>query len=820
MTRAIVVIAVVVAEAALTAAFGLLLVAPAMATGLRPFADMRNGPGMRPIATQGVTEPAPSIAITVPGASPEAASSTPETVSGTSTGDVASCAWSTSPASNGGACSIGVDTFSCPVSADVGDAATQTVTVTCMGPGGSGVDDTVLVFPALQMRPSTSGSGWSKAGDAVTINGTPMTLVASCDEADVSGTTMTCTTASGTMSFVQTGGGASAYPTLDQHAYFSDGTQGMSFISGGKYPGRAARTLVNGTDYLIEVLFQPSPTSNRALIANATSIGAPGFSLTTTTTSVTARINDGSTSATPTVSTTGAALRFNLAHAWIDDDTNIGVCNNGTCAAAASIAALVDWSSVQDELALGSFAASSTTYASRIYGWRIWSCAGCLHGANNAVDVAAVARLRTSQVFGTGPLLAADGGVPSLARASDATFDVIRDVGGVRTKNVWAVGFHAPRVVVRGAGGNLVTGYLSEAQATNLALQSQTLGTTWTAITGGDNVLADQSAGPILNEGNTVDCVDGNNSDSEHGLRQSITHTAATHTTSAWFGAGTRTRVVLRDNTVANARANFNLSTCFACDVDDGDCAAAVGTVGAGVSQARAQNWPIDSDGDGDKDVDLCRVSITYVGTVAAHDIDLLGAEADDDFVYADADALADFCAWGVEVEAFPMMTTYNVTTTAAATRSGDDLRFGPTNYVGSPSTLDSAILCPNAALAVAGDASIGVSGNEGIFHQHSQSGQVARSAGLVASVTQWAINSVGDASDGLPHSQRTTAVTNDIETFYDGVSQGTDTSATITTSPTAIYVGSTVALASTQSGCVITDLRLWPRDVTPTEAP
>lgn len=699
-----------------------------------------------------------------------------------------------------------------------------------------GVDDDVTtgiligngggIPPAFDFNPASAGSGWSKAGDSLVVNGTTMTLIASCDETKVSGTNLNCVDALGaTVVFPEVSTGTA--PAIDKRSYFSDATDGVLFSTAGKYYQRASRTLVNGTDYVVEVLFRTSPTANRALIGNATTTAVAGFSLTTTTTQVSIRIGDGTTNNANGATVLGGTQRINHAIAYVDDDNLCGVCANGSCSTATSNAAVGDWTSTSDTLGLGGFGGGpSSTYASTIYGWRIWQCPvgnlNCMAGATNQTEFGNISRERASKIFGTAPSIASTAALAiptTMTRASDAFVDVIKS-GSPMTRALWPVGLHAPRIATRAAGGTLVTGYLIEPQQTNLALQSEDLATTWAAISVGDNVLTNAFAGADLTTtGDDIDC---SALTTDCGVRQAVTLTAATYTLSAWARGGQGSWVALRDNTVANAVAFFDTTACAACNVANGDCTSAVGTVGAGVIQARANPWPLDTDGNGTVDATICRMSISFTGTVAAHNIDLLCADGDNDLSIVDGDATANCGFWGIEAEQFPTMSSYQSTTTASVTRSGDDLRFdGTGHYSGSPTTMDAQVLCANFDIETSNTfASVGTSttnyGRLGINATSDRAHTDGANAGA-----QWDFSaSSGDVADGSTHKLRGRWVTNDIEGFFDTATFGTDATAVMPTSAaSSIFLGTRGSTAQ-QPGCLLTRLRLWPQSLTPTVAP
>jgi hypothetical protein len=240
--------------------------------------------------------------------------------------------------------------------------------------------------------------------------------------------------------------------------------------------------------------------------------------------------------------------------------------------------------------------------------------------------------------------------------------------------------------------------------------------------------------------------------------------------------------------------------------------------VQTGVSLATASRWPIDTTGDGVADENLCRVSITFTGTAALSNHDLLCAPSDNALSYTDADATADCGFWGVRLETFPTPTSYLATTTAATARNADDLRFdGASHYTGSPSTMETAVLCPSFDTAVQSTfASVGTGAANYARLGIDATADRGQGGADVAGV-QWLITAAsGDISDGVAHTLRQTMVTNNIQAYVDGVSIGTDALATLpTVASSFVYLGTAGSTAS-QSACLINRARLWSTSVAP----
>lgn len=659
--------------------------------------------------------------------------------------------------------------------------------------------------------------------DSLAVNGTPMTLVLACDAQGVSGTSWTCRIDGGTTTLVQAGtGGAPTVSTLTPWRAIDSAERQIAYAAAGQRHDAPTTAIGDLTtdDLVFEVVNKNNATSARVLVDKNLG-GTDGWRLDQTSASTRLQLR----TASVTSSVIGAGTQTNAwTHSIIFVDRSEASTNGAIAYDNAVAGTGVDVSARSGSLtnaatlAVGAASAGSSAVVN-VSSIRIWRCAGCMAGgATNPTQWQIIARDRAARAWGVYPTSSGTATPTTMTRATQAHTDVVDG----STRHLYLVGSGAPRIARRThSTGTVVAGYMSEPSVSNIALQSQTLGTTWTAITVGDNVLADAFVAADLTT--TGDNIDGNNSSAEHGLRQGIALVAQTYTYSAWARAGSQTFAVLRNNTIANGAAWFDLATCTSgsCTVGE-DCPAAVKTTQAGVIQARAQRWPIDNTGDGVADVNLCRVSISYTGTLATHDHDLLCAPSDGVTSYTDADATADCGFWGVRVEAYPVMTSYLATTTAGVARNADDVRFdGTSAYTGSPSTMDTAVLCPSHNTeATATFASVGT----GATNYARLGIDAANDRGFgEATVTtqQWSIIAgSGDVSDGVAHSLRQTMVTDNVQAYVDGVSIGTDALATLPTSASSfVYLGTTGSTAAA-SACLLSRVRLWSSSVTPAVAP
>lgn len=662
--------------------------------------------------------------------------------------------------------------------------------------------------------------------DSLVVNGTPLTLVLACDAQGVSGTSWACRDSGGPVTLAEAGtGGAPTSSPLTPFEPLDSAERMVNYAASGRRHDAPTTAVADLTTDDLAVEYVGRTGASGAVLFGKGIAGVAGWEVSQSgTNSVRLFLRTASTSASVTTPTNATTASHQHSIIFVDRSeasTNGSVAYmNGAGGTGVDLSARSGSLSNASTFAVGAVPGGAANVAS-VATIRIWRCAGCFAGgATNPTQWAPIARERAARAFGLAPTIAAGTAAPStMTRAATAFVDVFNTT----TRHLYLVGQAAPRTARRThSNGTVVVGHLSEPSVSNLALQSQTLGTTWTAITTGDNVLADAFAGADLTL--TGDNVDGDNTaPAEHGLRQAITLTAATHTFSAWARSGSQTRVALRNQTIANGAAWFDLTTCTSgtCTIGE-SCAAAVGTVQAGVTRASAERWPIDTSGDGVADVNLCRVAITYTGTAAPNNHDLLCAPADNTLTYLDGDAAADCGFWGVRVEAFPTATSYVATTTVAGSRNADDFRFdGASHYTGTPSTMDVGVLCPSFDTAAA---STFISVGTGTTNYARLGIDAAADRGFgEATVTtqQWnIIAGSGDVSNGVATSLRQTMATNAIEAFVGGSSIGTDTSATLpTVASSFIYLGSTGSTAAA-SACLLSRVRLWSSSVTPGAAP
>ena len=164
------------------------------------------------------------------------------------------------------------------------------------------------------------------------------------------------------------------------------------------------------------------------------------------------------------------------------------------------------------------------------------------------------------------------------------------------------------------------------------------------------------------------------------------------------------------------------------------------------------------------------------------------------------------------------MATSYLATTTAAVARNADDVRFdGASHYTGSPSTMEAAVLCPSFNVEGASTfASVGT-GTTNYARLGIDPATDRAVAEATVTAQQWnLVAASGDVADGVAHTLRQTMVTNNVQAYVDGVSIGTDVTATLpTVASSFLYLGTTGSTAAA-SACLISRARLWSSLVAP----
>ena len=243
-------------------------------------------------------------------------------------------------------------------------------------------------------------------------------------------------------------------------------------------------------------------------------------------------------------------------------------------------------------------------------------------------------------------LTARRGPTPILTRGSTGTY--VGSNGLIQTAAVNAARFDHDPVTLASRG------LLIEEGRTNLALQSETLGTTWAQV----NISVSSNVAVSPDGNTTADKLVENTVNGGHGIDQSVTFTAAAHTFSVYAKADGRSWLRMTIASVAN-------STWF--DVVNGT----VGTIGAGITAS------IQNAGNG-----WWRCSVTVTATAGSLQNFIRIATGNNNTTYA-GDGTSGLLLWGAQLEAGSFATSYIPTTTSALARSADVCSITGANFTG-----------------------------------------------------------------------------------------------------------------------------------------
>lgn len=582
---------------------------------------------------------------------------------------------------------------------------------------------------------------------------------------------------------------------VSQPAPFTDGTECVKLPSGANgYGSAAANTSFPGTnDFVLELVAQISPNAGEAyLVGRYVTAQTPNW-LFYTVSGGTLRlaIHDGTASVTVSLGSALTKEAWQHIMLFVDRDGGASAYVNGVLAGSSA-----SFSTAQDSLTreaskflVGNFEGSSNGYNAKMAWVAGWQSAGWL----DAHTQAAVAKERAAKLFGLIPAVAKGTAVPSTMTRTTASYLDIDDEAGVR--NLHYVGNNWLRIAKRKekTGGEFLTGFLSEAISTNRLLQSQAFDiVSWTKSEA--TVNANESASPA--GGATVDGIAASSVAGAHYVEQAATLTAATYVLSVFAKAGDRDWLYLENSTVANANAYFDLAN------------GALGTKGAGATEAFIENY-----GNG-----WYRCAISFTGTAASHTLRIYAAEADTDNIFTGDDSTTSVSLWGAQVEAHAFPTTYIPTTTATATRNGDDIRYDASGNVPTNGIITAlgSVLAPDHAAARDGtlmrirDAG----GANYLFIRAFKTDQTCSFIMANGGIVQINGGPSGDRVDGEIQTYRMVASENDA-TLYAGSDTATDNSCTIPTNWTSILcVGGDLGVS--QPNGLVANVKIWEKRVLP----
>lgn len=639
----------------------------------------------------------------------------------------------------------------------------------------------------FDLNPSL-GSAIANLPSTWAFNGTAVALSVDCRGSGASGTDLVCATGG---TWPEAGTGTS--PTADRRTFLtSSDDEAVRYNAGKHHLAPSTSTGEIGTDdYAIRVIVRfplAGATAGTYVAGDRASADNQGWSLEHNSATV-LRFNHKPASGSAAVAIdcpAGISGAWHVVTIFADRDRaeagSGAICYlNAVAGTGTNVNARAETFANDGKIAIGANPNDANKGSDEIALFQLAHQASWFTGATNLADWQAFATDELAKLLGLYP---AAGGVarPStMTRASGATCDVNNGTA----KQLFLLSSGLPCVSRRTerTGGEFSTGYLPTFQRTNIALQSDTLdNASWTKTNVA--ITANAVAGPLGDS--TLDALEGDDDVAgalEKGVRQAITLTAARYTITTVARAGTAGFLVVRDNTVANARAWFNLSTC------------AVGTSGAGVEQV------IDVASDpGVWGSSLCRVGITVTGTAASHDIDILCATADNDLDYVEAAANTDVdCyAGAVQVEQVNRLATNPfATTTASVTILGDALAFTSAESVGAGGgTMEVNFLAPNVNFTINNAflaAAVESTTDSTDSYRFALDSSAFTYQGNTGGVAQWAIQPTSpDFTNAERRVARGTYTTNSVRFYVDGTETtgSPDTSATPTTTLGNITVG------------------------------
>lgn len=609
-------------------------------------------------------------------------------------------------------------------------------------------------------------SGPSNITDALTVNGTAMTIVASYDARNAGATWAASGGAGGTLTRTGSSGALADVPFTETAARAYDNASNDYFTG-------TSTALIDTEDVAIEFLYHfDGAAMTGAMIGQMVGGIAKGWAVTMGSGSSGLFIfasQNGAVQATVNSSTGLGTPGWRHVMMFWDRSETSGT--NGVKfyidGASDGSGGFINHASVAgtDPLLLmrGGFGAVSN-FDGKLGFVRAWKCSACMAGgAANPTQWLAIDQQRFSQLTGTYPTLALGTATPStVTRATIGSVDIDRDGDGIRRSFVVGANWIGIARRKELTGGNYVTGPLYEPARTNLILQNQTLGTTWTPAGGAisNNTQADSYGNTILDSYESTDAA----GDIAHCDDQAVTLTSATYTASAtYYRTQAAGFALVEDSTIANGKAWFNLSTC------------ATATKQAGVLESWAE--PMSST--------LCRVSMSFTGTVAAHTIRLCGATADNVDTYDDGtNATVDWTAGNVQVELGSSATSPITTTTATVTRNVVALSYAANNQpAAQPVSVLARVLIPNHDPSSTNQQNLvswGTSTANFLGITSDGTSDLAMCSVYDATSLTAQISPAGDVSNGERHDLICAAATNAIDAYTDGVAGTQDTSASI----------------------------------------
>lgn len=442
------------------------------------------------------------------------------------------------------------------------------------------------------------------------------------------------------------------------------------------------------------------------------------------------------------------------------------------------------------QFAIGAAYDGGTPYSGNFLYCSMWKQASWFAaGAASPTEWQTIASTRFAQLTGTYPSQArGTTKLPTFTRTTTAYLDKIENNG---TKKLYQVGAGWPRSCSRVDGnGATVKGYLAEASAQNICLQSEDLSTTW-GNNAGDTFALNTSAAIAPNGTQTADgWILTNVLSSTHALWMTTTVTGnVCISVFAKNGPLGLNWLMISPNNDA-AGAYFNLSTGVKGSMT-GATAIASGMENYGNGWYRC--WFVCS-GNGD-----------YAVLHGSNGDGSLNSQGDNTTVY--------MYIWGVQVEAGNYPTSYIPTTASPVTRSADVLTYTMSdgNLVAGKGTLFYNILTSNYTPTLDGYA-VNISNAGSATARISSSIKSAKSnLAILNSTLQTNTSGTTTITDGKIHLIRDTWDTNDAKLYVADVQEGA--TAPAISVPTLTQLDISDGSGANQANAIIGNLKVFGKE-------
>lgn len=678
--------------------------------------------------------------------------------------------------------------------------------------------------PAPYFDATFDNSGPSQLSDTLTVGSTTLDLALACDNpsTNIASGSWSCRKAGGTLSLTETGSGTSPDYVVGP---WGDGYKfARSKATTYNYFASSDSSLdVDGSDMVVELVYR-NPAASAGCVGKkngsgvATDKGWQFRSTSGTTDAPALYVSDGTTQVTITASSsTAGGTAFDAVKHLIcfvgKSGASLAQCfaNGISAAAATSVNALGSTASTSNFSLLRE--QTTTGRTCQVAAVRIWKCSSCL---TNASDYTTPAAERAEKLMGIRPDVFA--GTATVDTHTRGTVAYHRTYDSTAEATYYTqVGAAWLRTERRKIGSTVYNGFLAEPASTNIALRSSGITSTpWTRTN--STATADTIAGPATETVDTGDTLTVSATGTVE-LIQSVTTTASTTYTSSHFvkrvDSSSPQWVALTTTNVSTCSTNQTLLAWF----DVTNCA--TGQLGTDALRSEVSNM-----GNG-----WCRIQATFT-TASGATACLPGlrvVDSDGGTAWTGATSGVSLYLWQHQLEVGFRATSPINTTTAAAARNADDLRFNGSNVssIGNSSvTIDLAMNCPQRATPTTGVDFLEIGDNSSnnryiLATPSATTFNVFRFVDLISGSAQVDMNSTTSVfTDNIK--VRSTIATNDVKLYVNETVEATDTSAAVISSWSTGHfrVASRITSASVPPNCMYDRIRIWNSAVSPTVAP